>query len=743
MVNKVQIAFLFLLITGFPLASSLIAAEKGSSVSAASAASAGKTGVPQSSSGKATVAGDLKETLFKRGVRQMKAGDYAAASRDFLKAVNVDFIFSDLARYYHGRCSLALARKESRSNSAAGRKHLEQAEQSMMRLVEYYPASPLLYKALVDMGRIRLELGNTEGAIHAFRKALEEASNRPEIDYIYTTDGPAAVFQLLLDALESQRKWGEAADTYFQRLTRLWLRENGHVLRQRLVELGKKYKLPYVERKYYREMAAIYSRTGNHARVVEVLGNALGSGEKLPDNLNRIMALSLSAIGRKNEALQQWRLMKMKAGRNSSLTLECDYNIAGLLKALGQKDEALKIWTAIASEHPKSYLADNSLLAAAQCNDGEADLRLLERVVWEYTSGDVASRSMQLALEILEKQGGTAGTIPFLKKTISLARDTALYPFTAFRLAEAYTQTGKKSKAHSVLETLVKESPDDYYSIFTRLGPERINAMGFEGTKREVRNFDHGLRLSFAGLPKAGAGPVKVADHILALRLKEHDMALLLLHDRIRKVPGDLQSRFNLCLAYYLTGRYNATIRNAESFWNSAAMKKSFPKLEYLAFPFCHAAAVLKETDAGQKVDPLFVQAIMREESRFKHSDVSWSGAIGLMQIMPKTGAWIATKRGDSDFRDEKLFDPSTNIRYGSWYIDYLSGNVGRDLFDIAAAYNGGPGSVAKWKKKFGNLSREAFVEAIPFDETRRYVKKVIRSYAIYRRLYVPVSSGK
>ena len=92
---------------------------------------------------------------------------------------------------------------------------------------------------------------------------------------------------------------------------------------------------------------------------------------------------------------------------------------------------------------------------------------------------------------------------------------------------------------------------------------------------------------------------------------------------------------------------------------------------------------------AEYALDPYLVTAIMRCESSNDPDAVSKKGAIGLMQIMPDTGAWIAHKLGlDDSYRQEQLFDPETNIRFACWYLDFLTRRLEGNRTAIIAAYN-------------------------------------------------------
>lgn len=117
-------------------------------------------------------------------------------------------------------------------------------------------------------------------------------------------------------------------------------------------------------------------------------------------------------------------------------------------------------------------------------------------------------------------------------------------------------------------------------------------------------------------------------------------------------------------------------------------------------------------------VDPELVAAVVHQESRFKPTAKSPVGAMGLMQLMPRTGKWMGASN---------LYDPAQNVKAGVKYLKYLQGRFGDDQTLILAAYNGGEGNV----KKYGGVP--------PFRETKQYVKKV----SDYREEYEEKVAGK
>jgi len=138
-------------------------------------------------------------------------------------------------------------------------------------------------------------------------------------------------------------------------------------------------------------------------------------------------------------------------------------------------------------------------------------------------------------------------------------------------------------------------------------------------------------------------------------------------------------------------------------------------------YPIAHTAALV-DFAVQSGLDPALVASVVRCESRFKASAVSSRGAIGLMQIAPETGTWIAQQLKIPDFEADGLYDPVLNLRFGSWYLRYLLDRFG-DRNDALMAYNAGPSRVDEWLAGAGDV----------FPETRAYVERVARSLPVYR----------
>ena len=133
-------------------------------------------------------------------------------------------------------------------------------------------------------------------------------------------------------------------------------------------------------------------------------------------------------------------------------------------------------------------------------------------------------------------------------------------------------------------------------------------------------------------------------------------------------------------------------------------------------------------------VPEYIVYAVIKTESDFDSSAVSGAGAIGLMQIMPSTFEWMCDLLGE-DYEHGMLYDPETNIKYGTYYLSYLYGIYAR-WPTVYAAYNAGLGTVDTWLKN-GKYSNDGMsLHNIPYEETRDFVMTVEKTADLYARLY-------
>jgi soluble lytic murein transglycosylase len=164
---------------------------------------------------------------------------------------------------------------------------------------------------------------------------------------------------------------------------------------------------------------------------------------------------------------------------------------------------------------------------------------------------------------------------------------------------------------------------------------------------------------------------------------------------------------------------------------------RQYPSYWQALYPLAYIDPI--QTNAQkQKINPLLVLSIVRQESKFDPETRSPVGAMGLMQVMPSTANYIAPKLEMSHF---ELVYPPDNIKLGTYYLADMHSNHKDHSLLAVASYNAGPGNVSKWLKEISLNDPDEFVENIPFDETQNYIRHVLGNYWNYLRLYNPETS--
>jgi soluble lytic murein transglycosylase len=135
----------------------------------------------------------------------------------------------------------------------------------------------------------------------------------------------------------------------------------------------------------------------------------------------------------------------------------------------------------------------------------------------------------------------------------------------------------------------------------------------------------------------------------------------------------------------------------------------------------------------------------MRHESAFRVDAVSPAGALGIMQIMPDTAAYVAGRLKIGYDPSKLIGEPDFNITIGRAYLEHLLRIFDGSYVLAIAAYNAGPNRVLEWVERFGDprqngVDARAWVDNIPFRETRLYVRRVLRSLDLYRQRFAAVS---
>ena len=209
------------------------------------------------------------------------------------------------------------------------------------------------------------------------------------------------------------------------------------------------------------------------------------------------------------------------------------------------------------------------------------------------------------------------------------------------------------------------------------------------------------------------------------------------------RVPAALRTVIlGLCLVLFVTATvaitrsYMAAQEERRRLEAEAAERAQHP-LQYAGFITQYALA--------QDLDPALVAAVILCESSYNPEAESRLGARGLMQLMEDTAAWVAHKLGEDGegYSFDLLYDPETNIRFGTWYLGYLSRRFGGDATKIVCAYHAGQGNVDAWLKNPEYSSDGVTLDVIPTQDTATYAARVLRARDVYRKNYFPSATSE
>ena len=279
-------------------------------------------------------------------------------------------------------------------------------------------------------------------------------------------------------------------------------------------------------------------------------------------------------------------------------------------------------------------------------------------------------------------------------------------------------ELGDTTAAEEYLERVIREQPVDYYAVIAAdiLGiPYELDVPEGDAAYEPAWLSD-GLRrldaLTEAGLERGANAEI---DHLGDLAQEDRRVRLRLaeaLIERGRTIDG-----INLGWAILDDG----------GGWDRHLLRVTFP------FPYRELVRIEAE-EWG--IDPIMMAAMIRQESAFKADIVSPAGAIGLMQVMPPTGAELARRHGPRPFTEGALSQPEVSLHLGAAFFVDMSARYDNDLPLVLSAYNAGPTRATRWRNYPEVSDPYRFTERIPINETRGYVKSVRRNLGLYRALY-------
>lgn len=443
---------------------------------------------------------------------------------------------------------------------------------------------------------------------------------------------------------------------------------------------------------------------------------AIPRNELSDDLLARIELKSgLTASKQRQYSLAEKFLARAVASRNKAIHDEARLALARVEERNNQSERALARLLSLASE--RGPLADDALLEAGfvQKHAGrfnEATL-LFERLTRDFPASDLMGRAAWEAAWSRYLAGDLALAADAFQRLQqdSLYRERSLYWYARTRARQNKSQEAETSYAQ-----LAKEYPFGFYAAW----------------RRNQQQTDTGWEPLPAGLSAPPLPPG--SDRILAL------IACGLMEDartELAAIKGgttDKERAPGFAQLHLLADDPHGAIvtfhQNRPERWERQSL--SFWALGY---PRPYGDLFSKHAAANRLSESL-VLALAKAESSFRPAVKSHAGAIGLMQLMPATARLTAGYKGSKPYNPLWLVEPEYNIRLGTKHLRELLDQFHQDTVFTLAAYNAGAGAVNRWRKTFGTLERDEFIENIPYQETRDYVKKIVAHIAVYQSLY-------
>ena len=414
---------------------------------------------------------------------------------------------------------------------------------------------------------------------------------------------------------------------------------------------------------------------------------------------------------------------------------------AKLLTRMGDNQASKKVFNKLIKEHPQSgYVsAARYQLALINMEDNNYD-KAYNYFKWRITKpGGNQEYLIWLAAWCAYRKGyldssGTYLDTLIKKYTRSSERDRYRY----WR-ARIHSTKKENKEAVAIFKSINSASPLTYYGMksYDELARRKIWGRSVKGVLKGNEGRPE--------IPPLSSKEISTADKVLfnkacamtdAGMLPEASEAIRLL------APNYVDNKvviYGLARMYQQTGSFNQAMKLARnsSLYSYCKSKSYSIGPCYFTFAYPRGFDDLVESYANKRNLSLsVVYSLIHQESTYRPWVVSPAHAVGLMQIIPKTGLEIANDLKVENYSDELLYDPETNVRFGTHYMAKVFKRFNNKLPCALASYNAGPDVVGKWMRNKGDLPDEIFIEEIPYRETNNYVKKIIINIAIYRALY-------
>ncbi|MBI4828605.1 MAG: lytic transglycosylase domain-containing protein [Nitrospinae bacterium] len=488
-------------------------------------------------------------------------------------------------------------------------------------------------------------------------------------------------------------------------------------------------------------------------------------------------ARALAAAGAYDRAVEEFRRI-LGIGYRGARLAEARFALGETLNRARRRPEARAVFAELAARHAASPLAlasryemaviDWNLGAAAKASAQLAPLAA------DGVPDPLRRRALFTLGKIAEREDGAAAAMEYYRGALALAPEGGAartlrwrlawavyrggqYEQAAALFAESYSKTdpvnddggalywqaralektGREAQAAELFRTLAIRHPDGYYALRGDMRGLSLILNLTEPTLASTYQFSIGEVPAEAG--------ENLARFEALLELGQTARAEFEA-DAMRRTKDAADSPLWLGQLYLRAGASAKAMRLAGQALAARPVRDDFgDPIWRLLYP-ADLASLVAAPCVERGLDPFLALAIIRQESGFDRLAVSSANARGLMQIIPATGRRVyeqiglESRRG-APFHHDALFEPEVNVTLG---VTHFAGLLARYQGSVAlalAAYNAGETAVEAWLREGPAEPEDEFIERIPYAETREYVKKVIRNWALYRKIY-PQHSG-
>jgi soluble lytic murein transglycosylase len=398
-----------------------------------------------------------------------------------------------------------------------------------------------------------------------------------------------------------------------------------------------------------------------------------------------------------------------------------------------------------AAEYPDHSQSDDALYFASDLLVREGRVpearKLLGALADRYPDGDFRADAIFRDGWLARRQGNLDEAIAGMARVESLYRDRDPYEharalYWRARFLGERNAKGDVKRAQAAFAEVAGLYPADYYGLLARArlaekgkrtpephpgGSARKGFRYRSGPLAADPHFRSALELLRLDMDREAADELAAVDRSRLSSAPEAPEPLLLLAELLDRA-GDARAAHRL-----LRTQGRQILREPPAGMGLRVWQMAYP-------PAWREQVVQYAPPAG--VPPDLLQALMREESALDPAVVSAAGAVGLTQLMVRTAAQSAKRLSLPAPSARDLTDPRLNIRIGAHVLGDLLKRFGGSAPLALAAYNAGETNARAWWRSRASLPLDEFVEEIPIQETRGYVKRVLRSYAAYRMLY-------